>query len=155
MPLVGPRRTSHYQMDCWNQDTYISRSCTLWDTKWKVHPFGTSQWGPQAQDAEFAKIVPSSKVGAVRTGIFGCMKLYVVVYIVRIIANQMANFIVNSRVIHSRHIWVNLGLISIWISIWFQKQLATACGQSFKLKLCHHTKEARKIPMTQANYGLL
>jgi len=41
------------------------------------------------------------------------------------------------RVIHSSHIWVNLGLISIWILIWFQKRLATACGRSFKPRLCH------------------
>jgi len=50
----------------------------------------------EARDAEFAKIVPNSKVGVVRAGIFGCTKLYVVVYIVRIIANQMADFVVNS-----------------------------------------------------------
>ena len=59
------------------------------------------------------------------------------------------------RVIHSSQFWSNLGLISIWISIWFQKWLATACGQSFKLRLCHHTKEAWKILMTRVNYRLM
>jgi len=74
---------------------------------------------------------------------------------IKILLPSDLSFLFYIRVIHSRHIWVNLGLISIWISIWFQKRLATACRRSFKLRLCQHTKEARKIPMTQANYRLL
>jgi hypothetical protein len=36
----------------------------------------------EARDAEFAKIIPSSEVGAIRAGIFGCTKLYMVIYVV-------------------------------------------------------------------------
>jgi len=34
-----------------------------------------------------------------------------------------------------------------------QAARATACRQSFKLRLCHHTKEAWKILMMQVNYS--
>jgi len=95
MPLAGPRRTSHYQTDCQSQDTYISRSChALCEISSKRRTLLVLC--SEAQDAKFAKIVPSSKVGAVRAGIFGWMKLYVVIYVVRIIVSQTADFVVNS-----------------------------------------------------------